>query len=149
LYPDYPVLLPGYPKNKTAVIGNSTSFFCADTTDTLVDYRWLKWSKSVKSFIKADLLNGTLFTFIHPIYYKQPAYNKRGVYLKLTNLTLADEGLYTCLAISIHKGFSYRSAFLTVEQHLKGKFMLPSLNVQKEGSRACLYEHGRTTAKPT
>jgi hypothetical protein len=124
LYPDHPVLLRGYPKNKKAVVGDSTSLYCADTSDMLVDYRWLKWNRSVKSFTESDLRNGTLFTILHPQHYGQPAYNKRGVYLKLKNLTMADEGLYTCLAISVHMGFSYRSALLTVEQPVESKFIL-------------------------
>ena len=77
----------------------------------------------MKSFTKADLLNGTLFTILRPVHYEQPAYLDRGVFLKLTNLTMADQGLYTCLAMSVHMGFSYRSAFLTVNQPFKSKFL--------------------------
>ena len=121
----HPVLLPGYPKDRTAVIGDTTMLFCADTSDILVDYRWLKWDSSVKSFTQADFYNGTLFTMLHPKDYEQVnAHNKRGVYLKLTNLTKADEGLYTCLAMNMYMRYSYRSAFLTVKQPPQSKAML-------------------------
>ena len=116
-----PLLLPGYPKDRTAMIGDSTMLFCADTTDILVDYRWLKWDSSVKSFTQADLYNGTLFTMLHPKHH-EVAPNKRGVYLKLTNLTKADEGLYTCMAMNMYMRYSYRSAFLTVKQPLQRNY---------------------------
>lgn len=90
-------------------------------SDSLVDYRWLKWNKSVTTFTKDDLRKETLFTILHPKHYEQRAHSKRGVYLKLKNLTFADEGLYTCLAVSMRMGFSYRSAFLKVKQPAKGK----------------------------
>lgn len=122
LHPDHPVLLPGYPKDTTSVIGGSASLYCADTGDSLVDYRWLKWNLSVKSFTKADFLNGSLFNILHPVYHEQRD-NDSGVYLRLTNLTMADQGLYTCLVSSIYTGFSYRSAFLTVKQSFKSKFL--------------------------
>lgn len=143
-HPDHPVLLPGYPKDTTALIGGSASLYCADTSDNIVDYRWLKWNSSVKSFTKADLLNGTLFTILHPVHYEQPAYLERGVFLKLTNLTMADQGLYTCLAISIYMGFSYRSAFLTVKQPIKSKFFftqtLPNDFLELFVRRSFLYD---------
>lgn len=120
-YPNHPVLLAGYPKDKKAMIGDSASLFCADITDTLVDYRWLKWNKTVKSFTKADLLNATMFTILHPKYYEQPASNKRGVFLKLKNLTMDDEGLYTCL-VSSYMGYSYKSAYLSLQYPPKSKF---------------------------
>ena len=104
------------------MVGDSVALFCADTSDALVDYRWLKWDKSVKSFTKKDLLNASLFTIVHPKYHGHPPPNKRGVYLTLKNLTMDDEGLYTCLVTSNFMGYAYRSAFLKVQLVVEGKF---------------------------
>ena len=107
------------------MVGATTRLFCADISDTLVYYSWLKWNNSVKIFNQTDLLNAKLYTMLPPRLLKQADGNKRGVYLNLANLTKADEGLYTCLAVNIYGRYAYKSAFLTVKQPMKSKFMLP------------------------
>ena len=86
----------------------------------------------MKIFSPVNLKNASLFTIIHPSHYEQAAFNKKGVYLKLENLTKADEGLYTCLAVSIYMSFAYRSAYVTVKEHEESKLGRKQLKIEEK-----------------
>ena len=82
-------------------------------SETLPDFRWLKWNESVKSLPKLkDNWEHSSFKLIDPHYYTviQVGANY-GVELRIDNVTEDDFGLYTCF-VSNDIGKDYNSAFL-------------------------------------
>ena len=95
-------------------VGDDAKFTClVPVSETLPNFRWLKWNKSVNSIPKTynEILNGS-YRLIDPYYYKiVQVKSNYGVELNIVNVTEDDFGLYTCF-VSNHIGNDFNSAFL-------------------------------------
>ena len=90
-----------------------------------MDYRWLKWHNQRENATLENLSDRSLYAVLSPQFYEIStrqflSLTRKGISLKLKNLTMEDQGLYTCL-VSNSVGFSVRSAFLSVKYPLKSK----------------------------
>ncbi|XP_056304386.1 fibroblast growth factor receptor 3 isoform X2 [Danio aesculapii] len=107
--PQRPIMYPGLPANRTAVVGSDVEFVCKLISDSQPHIQWIKhiWVNGSQEgpdgipyvrVLKAAGLNTT---------------DKEMEVLQLRNVSFEDAGEYTCL-VGNSVGISYQSAWLTV-----------------------------------
>ena len=122
-----PYLEKGEIKNQTVFVGTNTTIPCYELiSGTLPDFRWLRWKGAVNATVLGTIASGTsLFNqsvveVLLAERYKQVSKKSHrsndrtplyGVELVLTNVSLADEGFYTCL-VTNHIGHDYKTCLL-------------------------------------
>ncbi|UYV60768.1 FGFR3 [Cordylochernes scorpioides] len=110
--PHKPIFVSNAPENTTAILGSTVTFDCKFLSDLQPDLAWLRHTAVNGSFVDAsgnpyiDKIEDTGATDEHPFQ------------LVLNNVTMEDEGWYTCLVRNTF-GWSYRSAWLTVIPDIK------------------------------
>ncbi|XP_066501028.1 fibroblast growth factor receptor 1-A isoform X1 [Hoplias malabaricus] len=107
--PHRPILQAGLPANRTVVVGSDVEFECKVFSDPQPHIQWLKHIEVNGSKVGSD---GNPYVRV----LKTAGLNttdKDMEVLQLRNVTLEDEGMYTCLAGN-SIGNSHHSAWLTV-----------------------------------
>eukprot|EP00795_Rhopilema_esculentum_P011974 gene11974-2556_t len=126
-----PFLQPDFPRSATAHVGENASMECYELFSykmgTMVDFRWFLWLIKPNATLEQDLhklvshANSTHnFRLISSLYYETMRKNINnkylyGVRLNLYNVTIKDQGYYSCVACS-HLGCAFTTANLTVVQ---------------------------------
>ena len=99
-------------------VGDDAKFTClVPVSETLPNFRWLKWNKSVNSIPKAynEILNGS-YRLVDPYYYKTvQVKSDYGVEVNIVNVTEDDFGLYTRLSLLVFNSKSPSFAALSPE----------------------------------
>ncbi|KAF4070560.1 hypothetical protein AMELA_G00286770 [Ameiurus melas] len=114
--PHRPILQPGLPANRTAVVGSDVEFECKVCSHPPAHIQWLKHIEVNGSKVREDGL-----PYVKII--KSAGMNttdKEMEVLQLKNVSLEDAGVYTCLAGN-SIGISHHSAWLTVYKEGPGR----------------------------
>ncbi|XP_022781603.1 fibroblast growth factor receptor-like 1 [Stylophora pistillata] len=109
-----PILMRGFPMNKTVQVGDNATFTCNVHTNGIhMDFIWLKWT-SMPTY--EDILNSfdsfDSFRRIDPHYYKAVQVKSNySLMVNIVNVTEDDFGLYICY-VRNPMGKDFRSAYL-------------------------------------
>uniref|UniRef100_A0A1B6CPE6 receptor protein-tyrosine kinase n=1 Tax=Clastoptera arizonana TaxID=38151 RepID=A0A1B6CPE6_9HEMI len=107
-FPHKPYIKENYPQNITALVYTNVSFLCSAISDLEPFFQWVKPMHYVEE--NEENINGTVI--------KQSGDDEEPEKLVLSNVTLEDEGWYTCIA-SNSLGHAHASAYLHVVTELE------------------------------